>query len=300
MGSSDALIYNGVLSKSIESLILLSYRHAFHAGNFADVLKHSVLSLVMDYMLRKNKGFSYIDTHAGAGMYLLKSESAQKTGEYLDGIAKLWQRNDTPEELAEYIEIINELNADQQLKIYPGSPTIAQQFMRRQDASFLYDLHPADHQLLSELFENKRKVQVFKSNGYKALKAHLPPVTRRAIVLIDPPYEMKTDYHDAVNAIIDGYKQFNSGTFILWYPVVHRHYIDQMQQQFCTSEVRNVLQLELQMDADNDEYGMTGTGLFVVNPPWTLTQQVQSILPYLCTHLGDANSSFVVKQLIEE
>jgi 23S rRNA (adenine2030-N6)-methyltransferase len=279
---------------------LLSYRHAFHAGNFADVLKHSVLSLVLDYMLKKDKGFSYIDTHAGAGMYLLQDASAQKTGEYLDGIAKLWQRDDTPEELAEFIEIIKELNPEQQLNIYPGSPTIAQQFLRRQDASFLYDLHPTDHKLLSELFESKRKVQVFKANGYKSLKAHLPPATRRGLVLIDPPYELKTDYEDAVAAITKGYKQFNSGVYILWYPVVHRHYIEQMQQQFCNSKVRNVLQLEFQKAPDNDEYGMTGTGLFIVNPPWTLSQQAENILPYMAEYLGDSNSSYLVRQLIGE
>lgn len=279
---------------------MLSYRHAFHAGNFADVLKHSVLSLVLDYMLNKNKGFSYIDSHAGAGMYQLTDSSAQKTGEYLDGIAKLWQRNDLPEELAQYVEYIHDLNPDYDLKIYPGSPSIAESFLRRQDAAFLYDLHPTDHRLLSELFERKRKVQVHKGDGYKSLKAHLPPATRRGVVLIDPPYELKTDYQDAVSAIVKGYKQFNSGTYILWYPVVHRHYIDQMQQQFCDSDVRNVLQIELKMAADNDEYGMTGTGLFIVNPPWTLGKQADTILPYLIEHLGDGASSHSVRQLIAE
>lgn len=279
---------------------MLSYRHAFHAGNFADVLKHSVMCLVLDYMLRKDKGFSYIDTHAGAGMYRLTDASAQKTGEYLDGIAKLWQRNDIPAELAEYIEIVHELNSSEKLTVYPGSPSVAQQFMRRQDAGFLYDLHPADHELLDDLFANKRKMQVHKSNGFKALKGLLPPATRRSVVLIDPPYEIKTDYHDAVKAIIKGYKQFDSGIYILWYPVVQRHYIEQMQAQFCKSEVRNVMQIELQMRQDSEEFGMTGTGLFIVNPPWVLKEQVETILPYLQQHLGDAGSSHSITQLIAE
>ncbi|MCJ8271970.1 MAG: 23S rRNA (adenine(2030)-N(6))-methyltransferase RlmJ [Psychrosphaera sp.] len=279
---------------------MLSYRHAYHAGNFADVLKHSVLSLVLDYMLNKEKGFSYVDTHAGAGMYRLSDASAQKTGEYLDGISKLWQRNDLPEELAQYIELIHELNPNKKLNIYPGSPSIAQNFLRRQDASFLYDLHPTDFGLLSELFEQKRKVQVYKTDGYKSLKGQLPPTTRRGVVLIDPPYEMKTDYVDAVTAITKGYRMFSGGVYILWYPVVHRHYIDQMERQFCDSDVRNVLQLELQMAPDNEEYGMTGTGLFIVNPPWTLTRQAEAILPYLTTQLGDSDSSYLVRQLIEE
>ncbi len=279
---------------------MLSYRHAFHAGNFADVLKHSVMSLVLDYMLRKDKGFSYIDTHAGAGMYRLTDASAQKTAEYLDGIAKLWQRKDLPPELAEYIEIIHELNDEGKLNVYPGSPAIAQQFMRRQDAGFLYDLHPADHALLDDLFINKRKMQVHKNNGFTALKGLLPPATRRSVVLIDPPYEMKTDYHDAVQAIIKGYKQFSGGTYILWYPVVQRHYVEQMQQQFSRSEVRNVLQIELQIAPDSEEFGMTGTGLFIVNPPWTLHQQVENILPYFVQHMGSDGSRYFVKQLVAE
>ena len=251
-------------------------------------------------MLNKEKGFSYVDTHAGAGMYRLSDASAQKTGEYLDGISKLWQRNDLPEELAQYIELIHELNPNKKLNIYPGSPSIAQNFLRRQDASFLYDLHPTDFGLLSELFEQKRKVQVYKTDGYKSLKGQLPPTTRRGVVLIDTPYEMKTEYVDAVTAITKGYRMFSGGVYILWYPVVHRHYIDQMERQFCDSDVRNVLQLELQMAPDNEEYGMTGTGLFIVNPPWTLTRQAEAILPYLTTQLGDSDSSYLVRQLIEE
>jgi 23S rRNA (adenine2030-N6)-methyltransferase len=279
---------------------VLSYRHAFHAGNFADVLKHSMMCLIFDYMLKKDKGFSYIDTHAGAGMYRLNDASAQKTGEYLDGIAKLWQRNDVPTELAEYIEIIHQLNENQSLEVYPGSPSIAKQFLRRQDAGFLYDLHPADHALLDDLFINKRKMQVHKTNGFKALKGLLPPATRRALVLIDPPYEMKTDYHDAVQAIVKGYKQLNSGTFVLWYPVVQRHFIDQMQQQFCHSEVRNVLQIELQVEPDHEDFGMTGTGLFIVNPPWVLKQQAEVLLPYLQKHLTGTDGHYAVSSLIDE
>lgn len=279
---------------------MLSYRHAFHAGNFADVLKHSLVTLILDYMLNKDKGFSYIDTHAGAGMYRLSDASAQKTGEYRDGIGKLWQRNDIPSELAEYINIIRELNEQEELAVYPGSPTIAQHFLRRQDAAFLYDLHPADHRLLDDLFARRRKIQVHKNNGFKALKGLLPPATRRAVVLIDPPYELKTDYHDAVAAVIKGYRQFSGGVFVLWYPVVQRHYVEQMAQQFCHSEVRNVLQLELQMQNDSDAFGMTGSGLFIVNPPWVLQQQAETILPYLAQQLGDSQSRYLVKLLIAE
>lgn len=251
-------------------------------------------------MHKKEKGFSYIDTHSGAGMYSLHDPYATKTGEYLDGIAKLWQRDDLPESLVDYVDYIKTLNADGELITYPGSPSIARHFMRRQDAAFLYDLHPTDHDLLNELFIRQRKVQVFKSDGYKALKAHLPPATRRGVVLIDPPYELKTDYRNAVDAIVKGYKQFNSGIYLLWYPVVQRHFIDTMEQQFINSGLRNILQLELQIKPDSDAFGMTGTGLFIVNPPWTLTSEAELFLPYLTEHLCTEHKHFVIKQLVEE
>lgn len=280
---------------------MLSYRHAFHAGNFADILKHAVLTSVLQYMQRKNKGYSYIDTHAGAGMYRLNDPKATKTGEYLEGIAKLFDKDDIPEALSEYVAYIKSLNDDSQLEVYPGSPAIARHFARRQDVAFLYDLHPADFVLLTDLFEKQRKVQIFRRDGYSALRAHLPPATRRAVVLIDPPYELKTDYQDAVSAIIKGYKLFDSATYILWYPVVQRFFVEHMEQQFINSDVRNVLQLEFSLEDDHGDHGMTGSGLFVVNPPWTLAEQAQeSILPYLNKTLGSVSSSYKVKQLIAE
>ena len=279
---------------------MLSYRHAFHAGNFADVLKHLVLSEVLEYMGAKDKGYSYIDTHAGAGMYQLRDEKAKKTAEYLDGIAKLWQRSDLPEALQAYIEYIHELNANGHLLRYPGSPSIAEFFMRRQDAAFLYDLHPTDFNLLNKHLGKKRKFQVFKSDGYKAFKAHLPPATGRAVMLIDPPYEIKTDYKQAVKTIIAASERFAAGTYILWYPVVHREFIDGMERQFCDSGVRNVLQVEMSMSADSDEHGMTASGLFIVNPPWTLTKSLNQALPYLVNHLAPEHGSFKVEQLIAE
>lgn len=279
---------------------MLSYRHAFHAGNFADVLKHATLQLVIDYFCRKSKGFSYIDSHSGAGMYRLLDEYAQKTGEYKNGIEKIIFETDTPESLIDYVTLIKSLNADESLNVYPGSPAIAKHLLRRQDAAHLYELHPNDNQLLTTFCERWRKAFVYKSDGYQGVLAQLPPATRRGIVLIDPPYEIKKDYIHAVNTIIDGYRKFATGCYILWYPVVHRHYINDMQKQFCHSKIKNVIQVEYNQAPDNDAYGMTGTGLFIVNPPWQLAQQLQSILPYLKAKLGDEQTSFQLTQLIEE
>jgi len=286
---------------------LLSYRHAFHAGNFADVLKHSVLTLVLDYMTRKEKGFHYIDSHSGAGMYQLSDEYAQKTGEYKNGIAKLINDDDIPEALQPYIDLIKELNPNNntdELDLYPGSPGIAKRFIRRQDSTHLFELHSTDIQHLTDFCYRWKKVFVKQGDGYQGVLGLLPPPSRRGVVLIDPPYELKEDYHKAVNTIIKAYKKFATGTYILWYPVVKRELVEEMKNTFIneksTGDVKNLLQLEFCLSADTDEYGMTGTGLFIINPPWQLTKQMAEVLPYLQEKLGDSGSSYNIEQLLEE
>lgn len=280
---------------------MLSYRHAFHAGNFADVLKHSVLSLVLDYMTRKEKGYCYIDSHSGAGMYQLADEYAQKTGEYKDGIAKIIYDDNAPESLEPYLSLIKSLNLNSsELDIYPGSPGIAKAFVRRQDSSHLFELHPTDNQHLEDFCQRWRKVFIKQSDGYQGVLGLVPPPSRRGVVLIDPPYELKEDYQKAVKTIIKAYNKFSTGTYIVWYPVVKRNFIEQMEKDFTSSEVKNLLQVEFCLEGDTEEYGMTGTGLFIVNPPWQLSSQLEEILPYMKAKLGNANSSYSLNQLIAE
>ena len=282
---------------------MLSYRHAFHAGNFADVLKHSVLTLVLDYMTRKEKGFHYIDSHSGAGMYQLADEFAQKTGEYKGGIAKLINEQDLPESLQPYIDLIKEFNPNSDtsdLDLYPGSPAIAKRFMRRQDSTHLFELHSTEIQHLTDFCYRWKKVFVKQSDGYQGVLGLVPPPSRRGVVLIDPPYELKEDYQKAVNTIIKAYTKFATGTYILWYPVVKRELVNEMKEAFTRSDVKNLLQLEFCLSNDTDEYGMTGTGLFIVNPPWQLATQMEEVLPYLKEKLGNSDSHFDVTQLIAE
>jgi len=280
---------------------VLSYRHAFHAGNFADVLKHSVLTLVLEYMTRKDKGFYYIDSHSGAGMYQLSDEYAQKTGEYKNGIAKLIENDDLPEALQPYIDLVKNLNQETgELTLYPGSPGIARQFTRRQDSAHLFELHPTDIEHLKAYSQRWNKSHVKQSDGYQGVLGLVPPPNRRGVVLIDPPYELKEDYLKAVRTVVNAYKKFATGTYILWYPVVKRELVEQMQNAFIKSEVRNLTQVEYCQDADTEEYGMTGTGLFIVNPPWQLTSQLDEVLPYLKTKLGHTESQYSIKQLISE
>ncbi len=280
---------------------MLSYRHAFHAGNFADVLKHSVLSIVLDYMTRKEKGFCYIDSHSGAGMYQLADSYSQKTGEYKNGIAKIINDESAPEALEPYLSLINSLNLhSDNLEIYPGSPGVAKAFVRRQDSSHLFELHPSDIQHLEHFCQHWRKVFVKQSDGYKGVLALLPPPSRRGVVLIDPPYELKEDYQKAVSTIIKAYNKFSTGTYIVWYPVVKRSFIEQMQKDFTNSDIKNLLQVEFCLADDTEEYGMTGTGLFIVNPPWQLSEQLAEILPFMKAKLGNNDSSYQLTQLIAE
>ncbi|WP_281558317.1 23S rRNA (adenine(2030)-N(6))-methyltransferase RlmJ [Thalassomonas sp. RHCl1] len=287
---------------------MLSYRHAFHAGNFADVLKHSVLTLVLDYMTRKEKGFSYIDSHSGAGMYQLSDSYAQKTGEYKEGIARLLSaetQQATPEALLPYLELIRDMNqgsSDHEISLYPGSPGIAKAILRRQDSAHLFELHPTDIDYLNDFCQRWRKAHVKQSDGYQGVLSLLPPPSRRGVVLIDPPYELKEDYPKAVKTIIKAYDKFATGTYILWYPVVKRALVDEMEKTFTDSQVKNLLQVEFCQRPDTEEYGMTGTGLFIVNPPWQLKEQLTAILPYLQTQLkkGQDNASYKLEQLVAE
>lgn len=280
---------------------MLSYRHAFHAGNFADVLKHSVLTLVLEYMTRKDKGFYYIDSHSGAGMYQLSDEYAQKTGEYKEGIAKLINNTDIPQALQPYIDLVQQLNNDvKELTLYPGSPGIARQFARRQDSAHLFELHPTDLEHLNAYSQRWNKSHVKQSDGYQGVLSLVPPPSRRGVILIDPPYELKEDYLKAVRTIVNAYKKFSTGTYILWYPIVKRELVEQMESAFLKTDTRNVLQVEYCQQGDTLEYGMTGTGLFIVNPPWQLSSQLDEILPYLKLKLGSINSSYRLRQLISE
>ncbi|AZP44468.1 MULTISPECIES: 23S rRNA (adenine(2030)-N(6))-methyltransferase RlmJ [Rahnella] len=260
---------------------MLSYRHSFHAGNHADVLKHTVQSLIIESLKEKEKPFLYLDTHAGAGRYQLSGEHAERTGEYLEGIARIWQRDDIPEELAAYMSVVNHFNRNESLRYYPGSPLIARQLLREDDKLHLTELHPSDFPLLRSEFQKDDRTRVARADGYQQLKAQLPPPSRRGLILMDPPYEMKTDYQDVVKGIQEGYKRFATGTYALWYPVVMRQQIKKMLRDLEATGIRRILQIELGVRPDSDQRGMTASGMIVINPPWKLEQQMNNVLPWL-------------------
>lgn len=260
---------------------MLSYRHSFHAGNHADVLKHTVQSLIIESLKEKDKPFLYLDTHAGAGRYQLSGEHAERTGEYLEGIARIWQRDDIPEELAAYMSVVGHFNRNESLRYYPGSPLIARQLLREDDKLQLTELHPSDFPLLRSEFQKDDRTRVSRGDGYQQLKAQLPPLSRRGFILMDPPYELKTDYQDVVKGIQEGYKRFATGTYALWYPVVMRQQIKKMLRDLEATGIRRILQIELGVRPDSDQRGMTASGMIVINPPWKLEQQMNNVLPWL-------------------
>ncbi|MFK7995567.1 MAG: 23S rRNA (adenine(2030)-N(6))-methyltransferase RlmJ [Granulosicoccus sp.] len=265
----------------------MSYRHSFHAGNFADVVKHVVLVEILNHMVQKEKPFEYIDTHSGAGIYDFGSGNAQKLQEHANGIGRL-NENDFPE-LAHYFKVIKSLNPSNDLNVYPGSPVIAQYFLRPQDRAWLFELHPQDYELLRENTDKNRKTKVRCENGFEGLNALLPPVSRRGVVLVDPSYEIKSDYERVIEHIVRGYQKFSSGVYAIWYPVVDRRKIDAMESALIKSKIKNIQRFELGIAEDSAERGMTASGMIVINPPWTLFDKMSALLPKLAQRLTDDN-----------
>lgn len=279
---------------------MLSYRHSFHAGNHADVVKHIVQSLILDALKQKDKPFVYHDTHSGVGRYDLQDERSEKTGEYKDGIAKIWQQQDLPTEIQSYLDAITALNKDDVLRYYPGSPRVARAQIREQDRMVLTELHPNDFPLLLQEFRGDRQVKMFKEDGFARLKASLPPKERRGVVLIDPPYELKHEYMDVVNAIKDSYQRWATGTYAIWYPVVYRENITKMIKGLEKLGIRKILQIELGVAPDSDERGMTASGMIVINPPWKLESQMQAILPWLQQAIAPETGHHLVEWIVPE
>ncbi|OLQ92440.1 23S rRNA (adenine(2030)-N(6))-methyltransferase RlmJ [Vibrio panuliri] len=279
---------------------MLSYRHSFHAGNHADVVKHIVQSLILDALKQKDKPFVYHDTHSGVGRYDLTHEWSEKTGEYKQGIARIWDNPNIPQDIKSYIESIKTLNNGETLRYYPGSPRVARAQIRQQDRMVLTELHPSDHPLLEQEFERDRQVSIYKEDGFKRLKASLPPQERRGLVLIDPPYELAKEYRDVVQAIYQSHKRWATGIYAIWYPVVNRCDIEDMIEGLEGLGIRKILQIELGVSPDTNERGMTASGMIVINPPWKLESQMQEILPFLQEAIAPVTGHWKVDWIVPE
>lgn len=276
---------------------MFSYRHAFHAGNHADVLKHSVLLHILHYLNKKETPYWIIDTHAGAGIYDLKDAWAEKTAEFKEGIARLWDNTDLPEDLQLYIDHIRNLNDDRDLVYYPGSPWISLELMRPKDRLHLFELHPTEIEVLSDNIEQQgreitRQVTIFEKDGFSGLKSQLPPVPRRGLILIDPSYEDKADYRHTLMAVKDGLKRFATGCYAVWYPLVNRKEVHDMIRQL--EKLPGIQWLNASLTVKKpaaDGYGLHGSGMFIINPPYTLHAALEKSLPYLAKHLAQDSSA---------
>lgn len=280
---------------------MLSYRHIYHAGNHADILKHITVSEICKHLIKKDAPFFYLDTHAGIGQYPLDSAQAQKNKEFQSGIARLLEEDDLPEAIESLLDIVREMNPDNKLAFYPGSPKIVDYYVRQKDKLHLCELHPNDYPILAALFPNKRKANVVKDNGFDTVKSMLPPPQKRGFVLMDPPYEVKKDYQYVVQALQDGYKRFPQGTYAIWYPVLGRQQANELLRAVQATKIRNILLLEMNIRDTEKERGMAGSGMIIVNPPWTLEKEANEFLPVLTKLLAeDDQSSYQVNWITPE
>ncbi len=278
---------------------MFSYRHAFHAGNHADVLKHVVLIQLLRHLALKDTAFWVIDTHAGAGLYSLEGEWAAKRSEFADGIGRLWQRADAPAAVAAYLSVVRRLNPDAALRHYPGSPFLALQVLREQDRLRLFEMHPNESRVLARNIteagrDTARRTVEHAADGFAGLKTLLPPPPRRALVLIDPSYEDKRDYVRVVDALRDAMTRFATGCYAIWYPQVQRREAIDLPRRLVQVTGAHWLHVTLTVRAPTpDGLGLHGSGMVVINPPWTLEATLRESLPWLRDSLAqDAAARF--------
>ena len=274
---------------------MLSYRHAFHAGNHADVLKHVVLVHLLRYLTQKDKPLWFIDTHAGAAAYALDEGYATKNAEYESGIGRLWTREDLPQSVADYVGQVRALNPDGVLRRYPGSPQLAMQLLRKQDRLRMFELHSTESRLLQQYFRDAGPRAIAQAgDGFAGLHAVLPPPSRRALVLIDPSYEDKSDYRHVLAALRDAQKRFKAGVYVVWYPQVQRRESRRFPDMLKQLQAKDWLHVSLSVKAPVVAgFGLHGSGVFILNPPWLLPKALGLSMPYLVRVLGqDAAAGF--------
>ena len=263
----------------------MNYRHIYHAGNFADVLKHAVLALIIEYLKLKPGPFRVIDTHAGIGLYDLASEQAQKTGEWRNGIARLLNGPPLPGQvgdiLAPYLAVVRALNPGGDVVRYPGSPLLARRLMRHDDQLIVNELHPEDAAVLRHIMSSEPSSKMMELDGYVALKAVLPPKERRGLVIIDPPFEETDELDKLVKAVVDFNRRFATGTLVIWYPIKDTRIIEDFHTRLAKLGLQKLLRVDLMIRQVRRTDVLNGCGLAVINPPFTLAGTLEALMPFL-------------------
>ena len=277
---------------------MLSYRHGYHAGNAADVLKHFILTYVLDYIKKKDKGFIFIDSHAGAGKYLISDPYMQKNKEYLQGIEKILQLKNDNIFLKKYLDLVKSINFNSDLKIYPGSCFLAAKSLRPNDNLYFFELHPKEFLNLKKNFENDSRVIIENRDSYQRLNKLLPPKEKRAVILIDPSYELKDEYEKVLKMLSDCYKKFPLGVYIIWYPVLKSKKSEKFIFNVLKKNYKNLSHVE--MITDNLNNGMQGSGLLILNCPWSIENDIKKSLETIfdCLKKNNNVSKFTFKNNI--
>jgi 23S rRNA (adenine2030-N6)-methyltransferase len=280
--------------KSGVSLFMLSYQHGYHAGNFADVVKHIALTRLLNYLKIKDNPLLYLETHSGKGLYDLRDKQAEKTGEYKQGIQLLWSdRKNLPSEFKCYLQIIEQLNNEERLRYYPGSPFIGINTLRSQDRLYLCELHPREYDDLENLASMNKKVHFSNTDGLASMNALMPPPEKRGLIFIDPSFEREDEYKEIPNAIKLAYSKFSTGVFCLWYPVAHQKLTEKLIRALQTIGAKNTLRIEFNLTMARKQ-GMTGCGLWIINPPFTLANEMNVVLNTLKTFFNPGISSYII------
>ncbi len=283
----------------------MNYRHAFHAGNFADVLKHVVLIMLVGHLKKKATPFFFLDTHAGRGTYDLSEAEAQRSGEYRNGIARLLELREAalPAEVADYVRLVRESagKGSSAITAYPGSPVIVSRLKRATDRMVLVEKLPKEADGLRAALGRQRLVSVIEGDGYAALKAQLPPRENRGLVLIDPPYESDLEFDNVLAALELAHERWPTGTYCIWYPLTDRAGPTRFHRGLERSGIRKILDVSLRILPPDAQVGMSGAGLTIVNPPWMLDDSLRTLMPQLhCLlspeGLGGSNVEWVVPE----
>ena len=279
----------------------MNYRHAYHAGNHADVLKHLVLSRLLALLAKKDAPYAYLDSHAGIGLYDLRGDQASRTGEWLEGIQRVWQADDVPALFDDYLGVIRALNPDGQLRYYPGSPEVARELSREQDRLQLNEKHPEDGQLLKANMKYDRRVAVHLGEGWHVPRALLPTAQKRAVLLIDPPFEQADELQRCAQALKESIARMRQAVVAIWYPIKDQRQLKRFYQDLQGTGAPKLLRVELLVHAaDNADVGLNGSGLAIANPPWGLEDELRSVLPWLGQNLGQTQGGWKLDWLIEE
>lgn len=267
----------------------MNYRHAFHAGNFADVVKHTILTRILAYLMKKDAGFRVIDTHAGVGLYDLLGNEAERTGEWQAGIARVADAElpgPVAELVAPYLSAVQAQNRDGRLRYYPGSPMITRHMLRPQDRLMALELHPTDAWALRKNFADDFQVRVTTLDGWAAMGTHLPPKEKRGLVLVDPPFEEKGEFARMAQSLQKAHARWPGGIYAYWYPIKEPRDVDAYVKALKATGIPKILRIELSVDAPSEPPRLHGTGMVVVNPPYVLEAEMRTVLPVLAELLG--------------